>query len=130
MSQSFDLSAMQASTLDESALTIINPKTGQDTPMKVTLLSPDSAEYKRRVNRLQEQEARRRKLRREITPEEAEASVLERYVAATVKIEGADIGGKPVGSAPDEVRGVYQTFPWILDQVIFFQSERKNFFTA
>lgn len=130
MSQSFDLSAMQASTLDESALTIINPKTGQDTPMKVTLLSPDSAEYKRRVNRLQEQEARRRKLRREITPEEAEASVLERYVAATVKIGGADIDGKPVGSAPDEVRGVYQTFPWILDQVIFFQSERKNFFTA
>lgn len=121
---------MQASTLDESALTIINPKTGQDTPMKVTLLSPDSAEYKRRVNRLQEQEARRRKLRREITPEEAEASVLERYVAATVKIEGADIDGKPVGSAPDEVRGIYQTFPWILDQVIFFQSERKNFFTA
>lgn len=52
MSQAFDLSAMQASTLDESALTIINPKTGQDTPMKVTLLSPDSAEYKRRVNRL------------------------------------------------------------------------------
>ena len=130
MSQAFDLSAMQASTLDESALTIINPNTGQDTPMKVTLLSPDSAEYKRRVNRLQEQEARRRKLRREITPEEAEASVLERYVAATVKIEGADIDGKPVGSAPDEVRGVYQTFPWILDQVIFFQSERKNFFTA
>lgn len=130
MSQAFDLSAMQASTLDESALTIINPKTGQDTPMKVTLLSPDSAEYKRRVNRLQEREARRRKLRREITPEEAEASVLERYVAAAVKIEGADIDGKPVGSAPDEVRGVYQTFPWILDQVIFFQSERKNFFTA
>lgn len=56
--------------------------------------------------------------------------MLERYVAATVKIEGADIDGKPVGSAPDEVRGVYQTFPWILDQVIFFQSERKNFFTA
>ena len=83
MSQAFDLSAMQASTLDESALTIINPKTGQDTPMKVTLLSPDSAEYKRRVNRLQEQEARRRKLRREITPEEAEASVRSKLRAPT-----------------------------------------------
>ncbi len=64
MSQALDLSAIQANTLDGSVLTIINPKTGQDTPMTVTLLSPDSAEYKRRVNRLQEQEARRRKLRR------------------------------------------------------------------
>lgn len=130
MSQTFDLSAIQATTLDASVLTIINPKTGEDTPMRVTLLSPDSAEYKRRVNRLQEQEARRRKLRREITPEEAEAAVLERYVAATDAIEGATIKGKPVGSTPEEAREVYQAFPWILDQVILYQSDRRNFFKA
>lgn len=129
MTQTLDLSAIQAATLDEAVLTIINPKTGEDTPMRVTLLSPDSAEYKRRMNRLQEHEARRRKLRRELTPEEAEASVLERYVAATLTIEGAEINGKAVGSEQDEVRNVYAMFPWILDQVILYQSDRKNFFT-
>lgn len=123
-----DLSAIQGDTLDQAVLTIVNPKTNEDTPMRVTLLSPDDAEYKRRQNRLQEAELKRRKGRREVTPEEAETSVLERFVIATVGIEGATINGVSVGSSPDAVRELYRAFPWILDQVIFFQSDRRNFF--
>ena len=125
---SLDLSAIRDNTLDEAVLIIVNPRTNLETPMRVTLLSPDSAEYKRRLNGQQEKELKRRRGRGDMTPQEAEASVVERFVLATVGIEGATVNGTAVGSSPEEVRELYQTFPWILDQVILFQGDRKNFF--
>ena len=126
--EALDLSGILDTTLDRAELTIVNPRTGEDTPMRVTLLSPDDVEYKRRLNRLQEKELKRRRGRGDMTPEEAEASVLERFVLATVGMEGATVQGAPVGASPEEVRELYRTFPWILDQVILFQGDRRNFF--
>ena len=126
-----DLGDVQARTLDEAVLTVSHPQTGAATAMRITLSSPDSAAFRQKMNRMQDnamREAVRRPKGRLMTAEEQQSLSIKSLVAATLGWEGVRMGGEALPCTAENAHMVYDAYPWLREQVAAFQGDRQNFF--
>lgn len=128
MTDTFDLDAFE--DVASAELRIKNPKTGEPTPMVVTLAGPEHPDRKRIAF------ARQRNLRAKLaktgkvpvsSPEEDEDDELELLVACTLGWSGAS-----VAYSRDEARRLYADNKrrWLRDQVAAGLQERELFTQA
>lgn len=126
-----DLSALDTAKGAEQGyeLTLSHPKTGEPTPMKITVLGADSDAYREKLRDFQRRRAdRMNKGRRlSVTPEEIEAETLEMLVAVTTGWSGFTLDGAPLPFSGDNARTVYRRFSWIREQVDQAVGDRANF---
>lgn len=126
-----DLGDMQACALDEAVLTVLHPQTGEETAMKITLSSPDSAAFRQKMNRMQDsamREAVRRPKGKIMTAEEQQRLGIKSLVAATLRWEGVAMNGEALPCDMENAHMVYEAYPWLREQVSAFQGDRQNFF--
>lgn len=107
-------------------LTILDAN-GVPTPMKITVLSSDSDEWRKQIYKFNAENAKFREKRREIPREKQDADSIALLCAVTVSWEGINKGGKPMPCTPENAAMLYQKAPFIADQVYEFVRERANF---
>lgn len=110
-------------------LTLSHPKTGEPTPMKITVLGADSDAYREKVREFQRRRADRmnKNRRLSVTPDEIEAETLEMLVAVTTGWSGFTLDGAALPFSGDNVRAIYRRFSWIREQVDQTVGDRANF---
>ena len=122
-----DLKSLKFETSTD--IRIIHPTTGQDLDIVITVASADSdvfrnAELRRTQNRLNKVQ---RGARRALTAEANEADSLDILISCTLGWKGVELEGVPLPFTPDNVRSVYQEFPWLRQQVDEAIVDRSNF---
>lgn len=120
-----DLNDLKPKT-DDIVVTLLHPATGEvllnedkeKTPMTITVMSPNSKEYKSILHtqtnkRLKQMQGKRK---RDITAEEIEESGLELAVAVT-KDWNITLGGSKPKFGAAAVKDIYTSYGWINKQV-------------
>lgn len=129
---SFD-TTKQADTGSDLELTLPNGQLILDEqtkkPWTIRLLGVDSRKYQDAQHRLANKRMSRRAKARgrvAVSSEELEADQLELLVEVTVGWEHIQFNG-PFAFTKDNVRTLYQQFPWIREQAEEFVADRSNF---
>jgi|TARA_R110000824_G_scaffold80100_1_gene201664 hypothetical protein len=120
-----DLNDLKPKT-EDITVNLIHPGSGEPlvnddkekSNMTITVMSPNSAEYKKILHaqtnkRLKAMQGRRKK---DITAEELEASGLD-LIVATTKAWNITLGGEKPEFNANKVREVYKTYSWIGSQI-------------
>ncbi len=129
MSKSFDLASYRTSKLETATVEILDPVTGEATGIKITVASPDSAQYRQVSLKVQNEQLQyAMKNKGKTTAERLVNNALEVLVGATVAWEGITEGGKELPCTPENVRKVYEEVGFIKDQVDEFVGDVRNFF--
>lgn len=123
-----DLSEIQKQAQDEAWVTILHPVSGEETSMRIRLLSPDSERYRQIDNRIRNAATKSMTKRGGLSAEELSESGLQLLIQATVGWENVIFDGQPIQFSPENVRTVYTDFPFIREQVDRFLGDRRNFF--
>lgn len=123
-----DLSEIQKQAQDEAWVTILHPVFGEETSMRIRLLSPDSERYRQIDNRIRNAATKSMTKRGGLSAEELSESGLQLLIQATVGWENVIFDGQPIQFSPENVRTVYTDFPFIREQVDRFLGDRRNFF--
>ncbi|MBP1179969.1 hypothetical protein [Methylobacterium sp. PvR107] len=100
------------------------------TPVTLTLLGQDSKAYKHAERRAADRRMARqaeRGGRVALTSAALEEDQLNRLVATTTDWSGIRWGGVDQPFNADNVRAMYKTWPWALEQAVAFQEKRANF---
>lgn len=126
-----------SSAADEGAdLQLLNPvddtvlrdeKTGE--PVSIQLLGSDSKEFMRISHKLQDKRLQKRFTRGKLkmSAAEIEADALDLLVACTKGWKHVRIGQEVLPFNEENVRMVYNRFPWIKEQVDSFVNDRASF---
>jgi hypothetical protein len=113
---------------------IVDPRTGDETEVVVTILGQDSDSYKAAQKKIQvkslaialkpgsNKEAR--------IVEASDENAIALLVASTIGWKGLADGGKPYEFNKANAENVYRNFPVIREQVEAAQRERANFMTG
>ena len=112
---------------------IVHPVTGENTGIKITLLSIDSDEYHKVSMRLQNENIKfARKNRGKTTAEKLNSDALDLLVGVTVGWTGITDGANddPVPFSAENCRKIYTELPFIREQVDEFLGDRRNFIKA
>lgn len=125
-----DLSEIRKRTLGEAWLNIIHPITGQETDMRICVMSPDSQKYREIDQRIKNSGLQATRRTGTLSMQEIDSRTMELLVSATVGWENVIFDGQPLEFTPVNVEKVYTDFPFIKDQVDRFIADRQNFFTA
>lgn len=123
-----DLSEIRKQAQDEAWVTILHPVSGEETSMRIRLLSPDSERYRQIDNRIRNVATKSMTKRGGLSAEELSESGLQLLIQATVGWENVIFDGQPIQFSPENVRTVYTDFPFIREQVDRFLGDRRNFF--
>lgn len=124
----FDLGEFKRNTMDIAEIEIIHPATGLPLDMKISVMSPDSDEYRKIALQQQNDNIKNiRKNRGRKTAEKMAEEGMDLLVAITVGWEGLEENGQPIPFTPDNVRRIYEQFPFIKEQVDEFAADRRNF---
>lgn len=123
-----DLSEIRKQAQDEAWVTILHPVSGEETSMRIRLLSPDSERYRQIDNRIRNAATKSMTKRGGLSAEELSESGLQLLIQATVGWENVIFDGQPIQFSPENVRTVYTDFPFIREQVDRFLGDRRNFF--
>lgn len=114
---------------DEGAVLYIkHPVSGVDTDAWVKMAGPDSKLAKQRRASIQRL-LRGKRSASDIDIDTLEKEALETRVALTLDWGNVE-ANEPLEFNEENVRYVYQNFPWLAEQVDEFQSDRSNFFTS
>jgi len=107
-------------------LELRHPATGEKLEGSwIKLAGPDSKIAKQR--RAEIRRKMRRTGRQGLDFDALEAEAAETRVAVTLSWGGIELENGAVKCTPDNVRKVYEDFPWIAEQVDEFQGDRANF---
>ena len=108
-----------------SVMTVTHPGTGEKLEGTwIKLAGPDSKIAKQR--RAEIRRKMRKMSRNALDFDALEAEATETRVAVTLQWGGIEIDA-PLDCTPDNVRMVYEEFPWLAEQVDEFQGDRANF---
>ncbi len=125
----FDLSELKNDMLSTGELVILHPESGVETNIKITLMSPDSASYRKITMALKNKNLQlAMKNRAVVSADRLDKDALDVLVAATVSWDGIAENGVPLECTAESVRRVYEEYPFIREQVDSFLGDRKNFF--
>lgn len=128
---SFDLQAIHDVMQDSAWLTILHPRTGAPTPMRIKIASPDSESYRKVDRRIKNRSfAAVKKNKGNVSAEALEASSMDLLVGITLEWENVVWGGTPMEFTEDNVRQLFTQFPFIREQVDEFAGDRNNFFSS
>lgn len=99
------------------------------TPVSLTLLGQDSKAYKQAERKATDRRLARQAERGRVALTSAgmEEDQLNRLVATTTAWDGIRWGGVDQPFNADNVRAMYKTWPWALEQAVAFQEKRANF---
>ncbi len=110
-------------------LQLLHPKTGAPLDAFITVLGVDSDAVRAALFEQQRRYAKKLASRsnQPRTPEEIEADRLELVAAATKGWRGIALEGKALEFSAAAAARFYQRFPWAMEQVDRFGSDRANF---
>lgn len=128
MSETFDLATFSQGVKAENILSIVHPKTGADLGIRIKVISPDSPQYRKLGNIIKNRNLQAlRKGRNGLTSEAIDEGAIELLVGAVVSWEGVVWGGQPMECTSANVRQLFDSCPWIKEQVDEFVGDRGNF---
>lgn len=126
-----DLSTMKESTVDTAIVHILHPKTGVDTGIRIEVASVDSPKYRKASSIVQNRNAALfRKGKNSLSIEAINEGTTDLLVAAVISWEGVIWAGEEMPCNENNIRQVYELFPWIKEQVDEFVNDRGNFISA
>ena len=115
---------------DGEWMDLLDPVTGQaliDEETKETVSIQLAGADSKRFRRAQHETAQRRKNRRgEVSPEEADATVVDWLLSVTLSWRHIVVG-ESLPFSEQNARTLYTRFPWIREQVSTFIQDRKNY---
>lgn len=125
---SFDLGEYKRKTMDIADIEITHPVTGEALGVTISVMSPDSDDYRKIALQQQNENIKYvRKNRGKTTAEKMAEDSMNLLVAITVGWNGLLENGQPIPFTPDNVRKVYTEFPFIKETVDEFTADRRNF---
>lgn len=132
---SMDLAAFDTvrSAEEGAELTVLDPKTGEATPVRIRLLGADSTTWREKEDELMKQRINRNARRKvkfsseAYPPEEQRADALELLVAVTAGWSGLANGGVDWPCTPENARKLYTISPGTREQAAAFVADRANF---
>ena len=131
MQNTFDLAVIQDSMEESAQLTVLHPKTGEETSIVITLASPDSDKYRKLSMAMRNKNLQYATKNRGVaSAERLDEDAVNLLVGATLAWAGVVENGIAVDCTPENVRRLYTTFPWLREQVDTFLGDRKNFFNS
>ena len=123
-----DLNIITDSTLDTATLIVTDPRTGEDTDIRIELNSPDSKAFQAVSHKLAYRRLDMSSKRRTVSAEKAEQDNIQFLAENTVGWQGVEENGQTVPFTTSKAVELYTKFRWLRDQVDSFMGERKNFF--
>jgi len=111
-------------------LNLLSPDDGSETGILIRLAGADSDLFQETQSKLINKRATKfnpSKPWAPITNEERIKDTITVLVKCTLAWENMVMGGKELEFTPDNIRMVYENFPWIREQVDSFVMERRNF---
>jgi hypothetical protein len=125
-----DLSSLQQN--DSAEIGILHPSTGEDLGITITVASIDSKTYRKaqheQANAQIGQMAAKGAKGVAVTAEVVEERGLALLTKCTLGWRGVEFEGKTLECTPENVRMVYDQFPWIREQVDRAIANRSHFF--
>lgn len=103
-------------------LEVLSPDGAEEIGAKIKLAGRDS-----KIMKKQQKLIAKKKQRKGFSAVEEEDATIDMLVACTLDWEGFGEGKKPLEFSADEVKNLYTRYPWIMEQVALFISERSNF---
>lgn len=94
----------------------------QEKPMRIKLLGADSDAFQRHAKRMGQSNASKA-----LASKSAESAVYAMLVACTRQIENIILNGDDLEFTPENVRMLYEDYPWITDQVFEFIRDRAQY---
>jgi len=111
-----------------AALYVRHPITQEITDAWIKLAGPDSRIAKSRRADIRRRFRNHRSSDLDLDALEQEA--METRVAMTLEWGGIELDGEELAFTPENVRTVYERFPWLIEQVDSFQGDRANFMST
>lgn len=131
MSGDFDLGTFKQSQLDTAEINIAHPLTGEETGMKIRVVSLDSDKYHQISMKLQNENIKyARKNRGKTTAEKLSSDAIELLANVTVGWDNIKINGKDLPFSLENARKLYEDYAFIKEQVDEFIGDRRNFIKA
>lgn len=131
MDNDFDFGSV---AVNETAVMVVkHPKTGDPTPASITLAGPEHPKHKAltmaamRAARKRAEKAGKLVL---TDPEDDAQTALDKAVACTIAWDGVKRDGKALECSAANVRELYESAPWLRDQVLTFLAGEENFIEA
>lgn len=128
----FDLNELNVEAADEGVwMQLEHPADGtplendQGQAMRIKLAGRDSERFKRIQRRLGDRRLSGKK--KNLSFREAESEALNLLANCTLDWEGIQENDEPVEFTDENVKRLYQKYPWIKDQVDEFITDRTNF---
>lgn len=109
---------------EEGAWMDITLPDGSLTDSKILILGRDSDVFKKRIQKVADQNRSKRK---GLPVGELERASKEVYIACTVDWKNIEINKKALECTNENIRDFYEKYPWVLDQVMEFVEDRTNF---
>lgn len=122
-----DLASVKECMSQDTVIEIHDPK-GDDLGIRITVYSPDSEQYRKAVNMASTKTMDRVYKRIKPSAEEVEKRALDVLVASVKSWSGVMWGGQEIECTPENVRNVFETFPFIREQVDDVVGKEVNFF--
>ena len=127
----FDLTSLDTNEAAEKGAVceIMHPTENTPLGIKITLAGADSDIYRKTVNKSVNKRVQRLRPGQSVpfTAEEQEESGLNLLAICTLAWEGVIVEGEELPCTQENVKMVYQRFPWIKEQVDQFIGDRANF---
>lgn len=125
-----DIAKYASTVTNTSDLVILDPETGEESETVITLYSIDSDAYQKKLMQLRKENVRYRDRKDGVPQEKLRSDSTKLYAACTVAWKGLIEDGNPIEFNPENVRRVYESMPFIREQVIAFVEDRSNFIKA
>lgn len=114
----------------EKVMVVKHPKTGDPTPAEITVAGPEHPKHKALTMAAMRQARKRAEKAGRLVltdPEDDEQNALDRAVACTLAWKGVKRDGKDLDCTAANVRELYESAPWLKDQVLAFLGADENF---
>lgn len=126
-----DLQSFVESKRDSAWLTVEHPVTKAPTTMRIQVASSDSEVFRRIDRKIKNRNMNAaRKSKNAMTVEALEAGGMELLTGITLGWENVTMRGEPLPFNQENVRKLYEDFPFIKEQVDEFVTERAHFFSS
>lgn len=125
-----DLSKILEESLQEADLAIYHPVSGMDLGIRIKVCSPDSERYQKLEREIKNRalvQARKQK-NNQLSMEAIEESSMNLLVGSVVSWDGVVWGGQPLECTQENIRQLFEQFPFIRRQVDEFIGDASNFF--
>ena len=112
--------------LDDKPLYFKDDEESDPQPVTITVLSVHS----KKIRRFDESMRKRRIKASRLTGEALHEDSLDRAVHGTVTWQGFRSGEKALAPTAENVRMIYEQYPWVLDQVVEAMNDNQRFFSS